>query len=69
MAGEQEQQDVATCGSKSSFAQRYVVILEKVRMEALGAQQREEQRSPNDPLLTKEERHTREDTDRLMCLL
>lgn len=36
MVGEQEQQDLATCGSKS-FAQRYVVILDEFRKEALGA--------------------------------
>lgn len=69
MVGEQEQQDLATCGSKS-FAQRYVVILEEFRKEALGALQRKDStKDSNDPLLTKAERHTREDTGRLMCLL
>ncbi|KAL5363135.1 fungal-specific transcription factor domain-containing protein [Aspergillus floccosus] len=38
--GRQAQHDLATCGSKSSFAQRYVVILEELRKEALGALQR-----------------------------
>ncbi|KAL4888162.1 fungal-specific transcription factor domain-containing protein [Aspergillus ambiguus] len=36
-SGEQGQQDLATCGSKSSFAQRYVIILEELRKEANSA--------------------------------
>lgn len=39
-SGEQAQHDLATCGSKSSFAQRYVVILEELRKEAQAALQR-----------------------------
>ncbi|KAI9035725.1 uncharacterized protein KD926_002946 [Aspergillus affinis] len=33
-AGEQAQKDLATCGSTSSFAQRYVMVLEELRKEA-----------------------------------
>lgn len=32
--GEQAQRDLATCGSRSSFVQRYVVVLEELRQEA-----------------------------------
>lgn len=39
-SGKQAQHDLATCGSKSSFAQRYVVILEELRKEAQAALQR-----------------------------
>ncbi|KAL4805580.1 hypothetical protein BDV18DRAFT_165807 [Aspergillus unguis] len=33
-AGEQAQQHLATCGSQSSFAQRYAMVLEELRKEA-----------------------------------
>ncbi|KAF9894711.1 hypothetical protein FE257_006601 [Aspergillus nanangensis] len=39
-AGEQGQKDLATCGSQSSFAQRYVMVLEELRKEAHKATKR-----------------------------
>ncbi|OKL61786.1 hypothetical protein UA08_02213 [Talaromyces atroroseus] len=35
--GEQAQRDLASCGSRSSFARRYVVVLEELRLEARAA--------------------------------
>jgi galactonate dehydratase len=32
--GEQAQRDLATCGPRSSFVQRYIVVLEELRQEA-----------------------------------
>ncbi|XHG09656.1 hypothetical protein AWENTII_012699 [Aspergillus wentii] len=36
-SGEQAQQELSTCGTNSSFAHRYVVVLEELRREALKA--------------------------------
>ncbi|KAE8146731.1 fungal-specific transcription factor domain-containing protein [Aspergillus avenaceus] len=39
-AGEQGQNDLATCGSQASFAERYVMVLEELRKEAHKATRR-----------------------------
>lgn len=44
-AGEQAQRDLATCGSTSSFAERYVVILEELRKEAQESIRRRQHKS------------------------
>ncbi|KAL4970187.1 uncharacterized protein BDV14DRAFT_187063 [Aspergillus stella-maris] len=44
-AGEQAQQHLASCGSQSSFAQRYAMVLEELRKEALKCIQQKQHRA------------------------
>ncbi|KAL4781789.1 fungal-specific transcription factor domain-containing protein [Aspergillus varians] len=46
-AGEQAQQHLATCGSQSSFAQRYAMVLEELRKEAQKCIQQRQQAANN----------------------
>ncbi|KAB8242796.1 fungal-specific transcription factor domain-containing protein [Aspergillus flavus] len=49
MAGKQGQDDLASCGSQSSFSQRYVMVLEELRKEAHKATIRGNQESIDQP--------------------
>lgn len=48
--GEQTQRDLATCGSRSSFVQRYVVVLEELRQEARTAMNQNDPNQIPNPL-------------------
>ncbi|KAE8138932.1 fungal-specific transcription factor domain-containing protein [Aspergillus pseudotamarii] len=50
MAGKQGQDDLASCGSQSSFSQRYVMVLEELRKEAHKATIRGNQESIDQPV-------------------
>ncbi|KAE8378035.1 fungal-specific transcription factor domain-containing protein [Aspergillus bertholletiae] len=49
MAGKQGQDDLASCGSQSSFSQRYVMVLEELRKEAHKATTRGNHQSIDQP--------------------